>query len=145
VVLADRRPCGGFQFAGCLLVGVGLADGEAGDDELVAEVAAGDLPFVVLLDQHGGHQADCGRAVGKDAHDVGAATVFAVEAFLGVVGPDLTPAAPWERGVGQHVGCGGLQQVRGVVERAGAQLLNDPAQLRPGVLGALLGEDRADQ
>jgi hypothetical protein len=31
------------------------------------------------------------------------------------------------------------------VEAAGTHLLDDPTQLRPGVLGALLGEDRADQ
>jgi hypothetical protein len=58
---------------------------------------------------------------------------------------DLAPAAARERGVGQHVGCGGLQQVGGVTEAAGPQLLDHAAELGPGVLGALLGNDRADQ
>src|SRR5215213_1701575 len=78
---------------------VGLADGQAGGDELGAHVAASDLPLVVLFGQDGGHQPDRGGAVGEDPDNVGTAADFAVEPLLGVVGPDLPPAAPRERGV----------------------------------------------
>ena len=42
---------------------------------------------------------------------VGAAADLAVEAFLGVVGPDLSPDLFGERGEREHVGAGLLEVV----------------------------------
>jgi hypothetical protein len=70
---------------------------EAGD----AHVAPGDGPFAALFDEHGAYEAGDCFAVGEDAHDVGAASEFFVEVFLGVVGPDLAPVLFGERCEGQ--------------------------------------------
>jgi hypothetical protein len=56
----------------------------------------------VLLGQHGTDQADQGVAIREDAHDVGAAADLQVQAFAGVVGPDLAPDLLGEPGEGQH-------------------------------------------
>jgi hypothetical protein len=45
----------------------------------------------VLLGQHGSDESDDRAAVGEDVDDVGAATDLTVEAFVGIVGPDLPP------------------------------------------------------
>jgi hypothetical protein len=64
------------------LLGV-VADGDqAGPDCLDAQVAAGDLPLVVLLGQHRADQSDDRLVVGEDPHDVGATADFAVEPLL---------------------------------------------------------------
>src|SRR6266516_4737535 len=63
----------------------------AGGEDFQSHVAAGFGPFVVLLGQDGADEADDGAAAGEDVDDVGAAADFLVEAFLGVVGPDLAP------------------------------------------------------
>jgi len=57
----------------------------------------------VLFGQHGADQPDQGSAAGEDADDVGAATDFFVQSFLGIVGPDLTPQLAGIRGEGQQV------------------------------------------
>ena len=71
--------------------GGGCRRGAGFGEDVEAEVAAAFGPFVVLFGQDGADEADQGLAVGEDADDVGAAADFAVEAFLGVVGPDLAP------------------------------------------------------
>ena len=68
-----------------------------------AEVAALLGPLVVLLGQHGPDQADDRVVVGEDPHDVGAAADLTVEAFVGVVGPDLPPDLLREDGERQDV------------------------------------------
>jgi hypothetical protein len=87
------------------LLGEGFVGGLFGGDDFVelghgdlGEIAAGDLPFVVGFDYHGGGQAQERRRVGKDLHDVGAAFDLFVEAFDRVVRPDLLPVCPRERG-----------------------------------------------
>ncbi len=37
----------------------------------IGEIPAGDLPFVVRFDDHGGGQAQERRGVGEDLHDIG--------------------------------------------------------------------------
>ena len=63
-------------------------DGKSG------QVAAGDLPLVVLLGE-GRPDGPADRSpVREDAHDVGAPPYLLVEAFLGVVRPDPASNAP---------------------------------------------------
>jgi hypothetical protein len=57
----------------------------------------------VLFGQHGAHEADQGVAVREDPDDVGAAADLLVEAFLGVVRPDLAPDLFRERGERRQV------------------------------------------
>jgi hypothetical protein len=77
------------------LLGVvlGFADGgELGSlEDLEADVAAAFGPFVVLLGEHGDDEAYQRRALGKDPNDVGAAAYLPVQAFAGIVRPDLAP------------------------------------------------------
>jgi len=54
-------------------------------------VAASFDPLVVLLDEDGADEADDAAAVREDPDDVGAPADLAVEAFAGVVAPDLPP------------------------------------------------------
>ena len=49
-------------------------------------------------------------SVGEDSHGVGASADFAVEAFIGVIGPDLGPHPGWEGGEREDV-CPGLIEV----------------------------------
>jgi hypothetical protein len=65
----------------------------------------------VLFGQDGADEADDRGAVGEDADDVGAAADLAVEAFVGVVGPDLAPDGLGERGEREQVRAGGLEVV----------------------------------
>jgi hypothetical protein len=74
-----------------------------------AEVAASVGPFVVLLGEDGSDESDDRGAAGEDADDVGAAPDSAVQAFVGVVRPGLSPDVSWERCEGQYF-------VAGVVE-----------------------------
>lgn len=60
----------------------------------------------MLFCQDGADEADDGAAVGEDADDVGAAADFAVEAFVGVVRPDLSPEVSREGGEGDDLGAG---------------------------------------
>ena len=68
-------------------------------------------------------------AVGEDAYGVGASADFAVEAFIGVIGPDLGPHPGWEGGEREDV-CPGLIEVI----THGGELVVDVVQ-EPVVLG----------
>ena len=65
----------------------------------------------MLLGQDGADEADDRGAVGEDADDVGAAADLAVEAFVGVVRPDLAPDLLGERGEGEDVVAGAVEVV----------------------------------
>ena len=82
--------------------------------------------------------------VGEDADDVGSSFQFPVQAFDGVVRPDLGPVRWWEPGVGQQVGFHAGQAARdswcGRLE-----LIDHCPQLRDGGVMVGLHEDRADQ
>jgi hypothetical protein len=54
----------------------------------------------VLFGQDGADEPDDAVPVGEDADDVGAAADLAVETFVGVVRPDLSPDFLGERGEG---------------------------------------------
>ena len=77
--------------------------------DVKAEVAAAFGPFVVLFGQDGAGEADDAVAVGEDADDVGAASDLAVEPFVGVVGPNLSPEFFGEGGEGEQVSSRVLQ------------------------------------
>jgi hypothetical protein len=121
------------------------AHGEPGAvEDVEAEVASAFGPFVVLFGQDGADEADQGVAVGEDADDVGAAADLAVEAFVGVVGPDLTPDLLGERGECEHVGAGGFEVIGDLGQFLG-EGLDEPVEL--GVHGARAGlvVDRVQQ
>lgn len=63
----------------------------------------------MLLGQDGADQTNDGVVVGEYADDVGAASDLAVEASVGVVGPDLSPELFRERGEGEDVGSGRVE------------------------------------
>ncbi len=63
-----------------------------------------------MFGEDGSDQADDGLAVGEDAYGVGASADFAVEAFIGVVGPDLGPY-PGGEGREREDVCPGLIEV----------------------------------
>jgi hypothetical protein len=65
----------------------------------------------VLLGQHGADEPDDAGAVGEDSDHVGAPADLAVEALVGVVGPDLSPDLLGERGEGEDVGACGVEVV----------------------------------
>ncbi|ODO45048.1 hypothetical protein A5M97_12980 [Streptococcus pneumoniae] len=88
--------------------GAGQCCSGSGED-LEAQVAPSFDPFVVLFGEDGSDEADDRGAVGEDAHDVGSASYLSVEAFLGVVGPDLAPDLLGEGGERQQVGAGGVE------------------------------------
>ena len=90
------------------MVGVDRGESGAGED-VEAEVAAAFGPVVVLLGQDGADESDRCVAVGEDPDDVGAAADLAVEALVGVVGPDLAPDLFGEGGEGQDVGTRGFE------------------------------------
>ena len=79
--------------------------------DVEGEVAASFGPFIVLFGQDGADQAGHGGAVGEDPEDGGAAPDFAVEAFVGVVRPDLTPDLPRDSGEREQVRAGGVEVV----------------------------------
>lgn len=66
--------------------------------------------FVVLFGEDCSDGVDDGLVVGEDSRGVGASAVFAVEAFVGVVGPDLGPDIVGEGSEGEGV-CSGLVEV----------------------------------
>ena len=95
-------------------------------EEFGAHVAAGDGPLVVLFGEDRADEADDGVAVGEDPDDVGAASEFLVQPFLGVVRPDLPPVLFREPGEREDVGRGVREMrrphpgtVRRVVQRRG--------------------------
>jgi len=65
----------------------------------------------VLFGQDGADQAGHGGPVGEDADDVGAAADFPVEAFVGVVRPDLAPDLLREPGEREQVRAGGVEVI----------------------------------
>src|SRR5699024_8593406 len=79
-----------------------------------------------------------------DADDVGAAFQFSVEAFDGVVGPDLGPMGFREDGVGQQVGFHGFEALRNGWSEW-FELLDDDSELSLGGCRIGLNEDRADE
>ena len=119
-------------------------DGLGSGEDVESEVAAAFGPFVVLLGQDGADEPDDRGAVGEDADDVGAAADLAVEAFVGVVGPDLAPDLLGERGEGEDVGAGGLEVVGDGGELLG-QGVDDPVELGVHRLGVGLVVDRVQQ
>ena len=62
-----------------------------------------------MFGEDGADEAEDGVAVGEDADDVGAAADLPVEAFVGVVGPDLAPDLLGEAGEREDVGAGGVE------------------------------------
>ena len=78
-------------------------------EQVDVDVAAHLDPFVVLLGQDGYDEADDRDPVGEYPYDIGAAAHFLVQAFAGIVGPDLLPAGRGERDERQNVRSGGLQ------------------------------------
>jgi hypothetical protein len=124
-------------------VSAGVDDGEAGlGEDVEAEVAAALDPVVVLLGEHGADQPDQGGSVGEDADHVGAAADLAVEAFLGVVGPDLAPDLLRKRGEREHVGAGGLEMVNHGGQPVG-QHVEHPVELLVHGLSVGMVVDRA--
>ena len=63
----------------------------------------------MLLGQDRSDEADDRVPVGEDPHDVGAAAELSVQAFVGVVRPDLSPHALGEAGEGQDLVTGRVQ------------------------------------
>ncbi len=90
----------------------------------------------MLLREHGADETDQGLPVGEDPDDIGAAADLPVEAFLGVIGPDLTPGLLRKYGEREHVGPGGLQMVRDPGQLL-LQRVQDPIEL--GVHGIRIG------
>ena len=100
------------------LFGAGEARSGAGED-VETEVASTFDPFVVLFGQDCPDETDDASAVGEDAHDVGAAPDLFVEAFLGIVGPDLAPDLLGECGERQQVRAGCIEMLSDVRELFG--------------------------
>jgi hypothetical protein len=73
---------------------LGVVGSRLGED-VEPEVAPCFGPFVVLFGQDGADEADDRASVGEDADGVGAASDFAVEAFLGVVRPRSVARSLW--------------------------------------------------
>ena len=90
----------------------------------------------MLFGQDGADEADDRWSIGEDADDVGAASDFAVEPFVGVVRPDLSPDLLGEAGEGQDVCPGGFEVVSDGGQLAG-QGVDDAVELV--VDGALSG------
>ena len=126
------------------LLGGGCRRRAASGEDVESEVAAAFGPFVVLLGQDGADEPDDRGAVGEDPDDVGAAADLAVEAFVGVVGPDLAPDLLGERGEGEDVGAGVLEVLGDGGELLG-QGVEDPVELGVHRLGVGLVVDRVQQ
>ena len=100
--------CGECECGVLLEGGLGCESGSGEDAR--AGVASAFGPFVGLFGQDGSDEADDGLAVGEDAHGIGAAPDLAVEALVGVVGPDLGPH-PGGEGCAREDVCPGLIEV----------------------------------
>src|SRR5829696_7768856 len=117
--------------------------GELGHRGL-AEVAAADQPFVVLLDQQGAGQADQGLVVGEHAHHVGAPADLTVDPLQGVGRAQLGPVRRWEPIEGEQVGLG-LQQQPGDLGHPALQVSDGVGQQPLGLLEVAGPEDRTDR
>ena len=102
---------------------------------VVAEVAAADEPFVVLLDDDAGGEPDQGAVVGEDADDVGAPTDLAVDPLERVGRAQLRPVVGGEGVEGEQVLLGLLEQRRDLGQRL-AQPLERVADELAGVLAS---------
>ena len=85
-------------------------DGKSG------QIAAGDLPLVVLLGEDCPDEPPDRSAVREDTHHVSPASDLLVEALLGVVRLDLPPVDRGKGSEGQDVGSRVGQQLGGVGE-----------------------------
>ena len=72
-------------------------------DRKSGQIAAGDLPLVVLFGENSPDEAPDRSPVREDAHGVGASPYLVIEALLGVVRPDLRPMRHEERGEGENL------------------------------------------
>ena len=81
----------GLQFGFGHLLGCGGVERLGSGEDVEAEVVAACDPSVVPFGEVGAREPDGAGAVGEDPDDVAAAADLAVEAFVGVVGPDLAP------------------------------------------------------
>jgi hypothetical protein len=89
------------ELAGLLSVFVVFLLIEDRFQRVVAEVAAADEPFVVLLDDDAGREPQKCFVVGKDADDVGASSDLAVDALERVGGAQLRSVLGRERVEGE--------------------------------------------
>ena len=96
----------GGRWRGC---GFGVADGSGSGQDVQSEVAAAFGPFVVLFGQDRSDEADDGVSAGEDADNVCAPADFAVEAFVGIIRPDLAPQFAGEGGEGQYLSAGTIE------------------------------------
>ena len=72
---------------------------------MLGEVVAVGGPVIMLLGEDGADEADDGRVVGDDLHDVGASFDLFVQPLEGVV--RQLARAPWLSSDEQLAGCGG--------------------------------------
>ena len=115
-----------------------------GSEGRECHVASADRPLIGLLAQKGADQTDDGGAIGEDADDVGTAPDFFVEAFLGIVGPDLLPYLCREGGKSQDI-VSGLLEERGCIWEAFFELLHYHPESMPDRFSVRLHEDRPDE
>ena len=80
-----------------IIYGLEAASGE----EIEAEVASAFGPFISLLCKDCADKANDRIAVGEDPHRIGTTPDLTVEAFVGVVGPDLGPHRDWKSSEGK--------------------------------------------
>ena len=129
------------------------SDGGQDDDGIIAEESDGfqrhvsgalDAPFVVLLHKDRADEADDGRLVGKEAHDISASLGFAIEALDGICRTDLVPVFPGEAHEGENVDFG-LVEACGELGMLGAQLVGDLTPWLAGGVGGALREGGGDE
>jgi hypothetical protein len=77
--------------------------------------------------------------MGEDADHLGSALDLAVQPRQWVGAADLGPMVPWEGHVGQDIRLGFIEQA-GQLGEFGPRLIGDPAPLRLGRLGIVLGK-----
>ena len=94
-------------------------------ESLDLHVAAGGLPFVVLLEQHRADQAGDGRLVREDPHDFGPAFHFLVQAFYGVCAVQFCAVLSGQYHVGQHVVLALVHEIRQLGPAAAADLVGN--------------------
>ena len=78
-------------------------------EDLQSEIAATFDPLVVLLGEHRADESDQGVAVREDADDVGAPTDLPVQAFLGIIRPDLAPQLLRKTGEREDISAGSVE------------------------------------
>lgn len=102
------------QVVGCRLrrgVGVGGQGESAAAEDFQSEVSAAFGPFIGLLGQDRADEPDDGLSVGEDHYSVGAAPDLAIEPFIRVVRPDLSPDVIGESGEHEQVLTGVTEMV----------------------------------